>query len=271
MGGDIEEFEGGGDRRLQHTRCRVELQRLPPLLHEGGDCRLPLLHALLHGRPAGLHTLLHGGPRQGLSAVPPSSKGGEKKFCSLANRSPPSSKGGERDTCSPTTLLHVDASVYSPTNRSPPSSKEVDRGTYSTATLLHADASVCSPADDDSELFTMTATRPSRVYELPDLPYRTERPPADDEFELTAPTAANCSYVSAYDSNNAVGAVIRERDVTMILNSSVLNAACGTPASIGHGAKGTLSPGSIQSVVSRRHGNRTTSTSVSSPGSYSSR
>uniref|UniRef100_A0A7S2FZ27 Uncharacterized protein n=1 Tax=Octactis speculum TaxID=3111310 RepID=A0A7S2FZ27_9STRA len=46
VGGDIEEIEGGGDRRPQHKRCRVGIQRLP------------LLHALLHGRPAGLHTLL---------------------------------------------------------------------------------------------------------------------------------------------------------------------------------------------------------------------
>ena len=94
---------------------------------------------------------------------------------------------------------------------------------------------------------------------------------AYDEPGLTALTATGCSYASAFDSGKAGGTMVCDRDVTMILNSSVLNAACGTPASIGHGVKGTLSPGSIQSVVSHRHGNRTTSTSVSSPGSYSSR
>ena len=189
--GDIEKFEGGRDYRPQQTRCRVETQRLPLLLHEGGDCRLPLLHALLHG-----------GPREGLSAVPPSSQGGEEKVYSPAIRSLPSSKGGERDTYSSATLLHVDASVYSP---------------------------------------------------------------ADDEFELTALTATSCSHVSAYDSNNAVDAVTRGRDVTVILSSEVLNAALGTTTSIVHGAKGTLSPGSIQTVTSHRHRHRATLTDVFSP------
>ena len=65
--------------------------------------------------------------------------------------------------------------------------------------------------------------------------------------------------------------MVCDRDVTMILNSSVLNAACGTPVSIGHGVKGTLSPGCIQSIVPHRHGDRKTSTSVSSQRSSSSR
>ena len=75
----------------------------------------------------------------------------------------------------------------------------------------------------------MTATRPSRVYELPDLP-------------------------------------IHDRDVTVILCSKVLNAALGTTTSIIHGVTGTLSPGSIQTVISHRHGNRASLTDVFSPG-----
>ena len=137
--------------------------------------------------------------------------------------------------------------------------------TYSPAALLRVNANVYSPADDDSGLSELTATRPSRVYELPDLPNRTERSPADDESELTALTATSCSYVSAYDSNNAVGAVIHDRDVTVILSSKVLNAALGTTTSIVHGVKGTLSPGSIQTIISHRHRNRTTLTNVPSP------
>ena len=74
----------------------------------------------------------------------------------------------------------------------------------------------------------MTATRPSRVYELPDLP-------------------------------------IHDRDVTVILSSEVLNAALGTTTSIVHGVKGTLSPGSIQTVTSRRHRHCATLTDVFSP------
>ena len=116
--------------------------------------------------------------------------------------------------------------------RSLPSSKRGERDTYSCATLLHGDASVC--------------------------------PPADDESELTALTATSCSYASAYDPGH-------EDDVMAILTSSVLNAAWGTTTSIGHGVKGALSPESIQSIISHHHGNRTTSTSVSSPSSYSSR
>ena len=84
-------------------------------------------------------------------------------------------------------------------------------------------------------------------------------------------TATGCSYASAFDSGKAGGTMVCDRDVTMILNSSVLNAACGTPASIRHGVKGTLSPGCIQSIVPHRHGDRKTSTSVSSQRSYSSR
>ena len=94
---------------------------------------------------------------------------------------------------------------------------------------------------------------------------------AYDESWLTALTATGCSYASAFDSGKAGGTMVCDRDVTMILNSSVLNAACGTPASVRHGVKGTLSPGCVQSIVPHRHGDRKTSTSVSSQRSYSSR
>ena len=166
--GEIEKIEGEGDFRMRRSSC-LDIHCLP--LHvettEGGGSR-EILHAPLQVEieEVGGHVVLpHGFRIHEVIRLLHAELIGEEG--ALEVPSIPTSGGEEK--------------VYYPAVRSPSSSSGGERGNYSPAALLHADASVHSPADDGSGLSTVTAARPSRVYELPVLLNRAGRPPANDE------------------------------------------------------------------------------------------
>ena len=166
--GEIEKIEGEGDFRMRRSSC-LDIHCLP--LHvettEGGGSR-EILHAPLQveiEEVGGHVVLLHGFRIHEVLRLLHAELIGEEGALEVS--SIPTSGGEEK--------------VYYPAIRSPSSSNGGERGNYSPAALLHADASVHSPADDGSGLSTLTAARPSRVYELPVLLNRAGRPPANDE------------------------------------------------------------------------------------------
>ena len=249
-------IEGGGSFRLQ-TLCTIEILFAPGTSEGKGSCEIlcdplhiettegkesrEILYAPLHVETTSegcrlplLPPLLHSGP------VVLDERGGHEVLhpsaAAVVLHFPPLHAeliGGEGtlNVSSSFPASEKGVTVYFLASEHPPSSTGGDQEAHSPA----ASAAV----NGGSERFSS----------------------AYDEPGLTALTATGCSYASAFDSSKAGGTTVCDRDVTVILNTT----------SFEHGVKDALGPGCIQSIVPHRHGDRKTSTSVSSQRSYSSR